>query len=402
MKSILKILSAAIMLALVAKNTNAQECVTCGNNNDVAIGQSASTSAYNAVAIGQNTVSNAPNSITIGSIAQSTSTRSITIGSGRFNSSGGNPLVNNRTSIALGIGSNLPTLRVEAAAGYNRTGNVTIGNVADVNDIKAKLHIISDSQEPSGIFLQTSDAFGQATFVKFNDDEHCISVKDGQMNINSGKNEFSIISGNANLAGNLFTLGDVKSKKLNLDANDFPTILSNATRVGSTFYRNFQGSSYAIEFKDEVLRIRTADNQDPEGSEITNWKDAAKIKTNGHIVLSEKLSINTEDVVDNYALAVNGGIITTEVYIAEADNWPDHVFAEDYKLMGLHELENYIRANRHLPEVPSEEEVHENGYDMGEMQQVLLKKVEELTLYTIQLQQQIECQQKEIEELKAK
>ncbi|MBQ0130091.1 MAG: hypothetical protein KBT57_09680, partial [bacterium] len=77
--------------------------------------------------------------------------------------------------------------------------------------------------------------------------------------------------------------------------------------------------------------------------------------------------------------------------------------------MGLHELENFIRANRHLPEVPSEEEVLENGYDMGEMQQTLLKKIEELTLYTIQLQEQIECQQKElelqqkeIEELKAK
>ena len=120
------------------------------------------------------------------------------------------------------------------------------------------------------------------------------------------------------------------------------------------------------------------------------------------ISLNGKVGINIGNYQDDYSLAVNGGIITTEVYIAEADSWPDHVFAKDYQLMGLRELENYILKNRHLPDVPSEEEVLENGYDMGEMQQTLLKKIEELTLYTIQLQQQIERQQKEIDELKAK
>lgn len=428
MKSILKILSAAIMLALVAKNTNAQECVTCGNNNDVAIGQSASTSAYNAVAIGQNTVSNAPNSITIGSIAQSTSTRSITIGSGRFNSSGGNPLVNNRTSIALGIGSNLPTLRVEAAAGLNRTGRVTIGNIANVNDIKAKLHILSDNQEDAGIFLQTSNS-DASSFIKLTDNQHCISVKEGKLSIVSNNNELNYYGTNAELSGNQFSLGYSKNRKLTMYANENPAIFSNAYRSGGTFYRNTEGSSYAIEFKNDALRIRTAVNQIPRGTEITNWKDALFLTTNGkvgigstetflmnkndeefilvsprrtvmessqininaqsHITLQGKVGVNATNNTSEYALAVNGGIITTEVFIQEVDVWHDDVFNDDYKLIPLGDLQKFINANHHLPEVPSEAEVTERGYDMGEMQGLLLKKIEELTLYILRQEERI-------------
>ena len=428
MKSIFRILSAVIILALVVKNTNAQECVTCGNNDDVAIGQSASTSAYNAVAIGQNTVSNAPNSITIGSIAQSTSTRSITIGSGRFNSSGGNPLVNNRTSIALGIGSNLPTLRVEAAAGLNRTGRVTIGNIANVNDIKAKLHILSDNQEDAGIFLQTSNS-DASSFIKLTDDQHCISVKEGKLSIVSSGNELNYFGTNAELSGNQFSIGINKNRKLTLDANESPAIFSNAYRSGGTFYRNTEGSSYAIEFNNDALRIRTAVNQIPRGTEITNWKDALFLTTDGrvgigstetflmnkndeefilvspkrtvmessqininaqsHITLQGKVGVNATNNTSEYALAVNGGIITTEVFIQEVDVWHDDVFNDDYKLIPLGDLQKFINANHHLPEVPSEAEVTERGYDMGEMQGLLLKKIEELTLYILQQEERI-------------
>lgn len=441
MKSILKILSAAIMLALVAKNTNAQECVTCGNNNDVAIGQSASTSAYNAVAIGQNTVSNAPNSITIGSIAQSTSTRSITIGSGRFNSSGGNPLVNNRTSIALGIGSNLPTLRVEAAAGLNRTGRVTIGNIANVNDIKAKLHILSDNQEDAGIFLQTSNS-DASSFIKLTDNQHCISVKEGKLSIVSNNNELNYYGTNAELSGNQFSLGYSKNRKLTMYANENPAIFSNAYRSGGTFYRNTEGSSYAIEFNNDALRIRTAVNQIPRGTEITNWKDALFLTTNGkvgigstetflmnkndeefilfspkrtvmesdeininaqnNITLHGKVGINAINNTSEYALAVDGGIITTEVFIQEVDVWHDGVFKDNYKLMPLADLQKFIKTNLHLPEVPTEAEVLKQGYDLAEMQGILLKKIEELTLYTIKQQELIEQLQQKVNELEAR
>ncbi|KYG81908.1 hypothetical protein EV198_2510 [Roseivirga ehrenbergii] len=82
-------------------------------------------------------------------------------------------------------------------------------------------------------------------------------------------------------------------------------------------------------------------------------------------------------------LEVNGTIRSKKVKV-EATNWPDYVFAPNYKLRTLNELETYIKANQHLPEVPSAKEVEKNGLDLGKMDATLLQKVEELTLYLIE------------------
>ena len=129
------------------------------------------------------------------------------------------------------------------------------------------------------------------------------------------------------------------------------------------------------------------------------------------LTLNGKVGINTTNDLTNYqyALTVDGGILTDRVLIKSVDEWYDAVFTDNYRLMPLNELKDFVAAHHHLPEVPAESKVMEEGYDMGEMQGLLLKKIEELTLYTIRLQEQIECQQKElelqqkeIEELKAK
>jgi hypothetical protein len=70
--------------------------------------------------------------------------------------------------------------------------------------------------------------------------------------------------------------------------------------------------------------------------------------------------------------------------------WPDYVFGTEYNLMSLKELEQYVNTNRHLPGIPSAHEVDERGdIDLGEMNALLLEKVEELTRYVIDLQNQI-------------
>ena len=70
-------------------------------------------------------------------------------------------------------------------------------------------------------------------------------------------------------------------------------------------------------------------------------------------------------------------------------DWPDYVFCKEYSLMSLGELETYIDVHRHLPGVPSAEVVEQEGADLGEINKVLMEKVEELTLYIIDLQKQI-------------
>ena len=81
-------------------------------------------------------------------------------------------------------------------------------------------------------------------------------------------------------------------------------------------------------------------------------------------------------------LEVNGTIRSREVKV-EATSWPDYVFQEDYVLKPLDKLEQYIAEHQHLPEIPSAAEIEENGLELGEMNKLLLKKIEELTLIII-------------------
>jgi hypothetical protein len=71
-------------------------------------------------------------------------------------------------------------------------------------------------------------------------------------------------------------------------------------------------------------------------------------------------------------------------------NWPDYVFNENYRLSALSDVEQFIQKNHHLPDIPSEKEVKVNGIDVAEMDGLLLKKIEELMLYTIEQQKQLE------------
>ncbi|WP_151970276.1 hypothetical protein [Candidatus Uabimicrobium amorphum] len=100
----------------------------------------------------------------------------------------------------------------------------------------------------------------------------------------------------------------------------------------------------------------------------------------------------------NYELAVNGQVIATEIVVESG--WADFVFDDDYKLMPLEEVEQQINKNKHLPDIPSEEEIKAKGVPIGKMQAKLLQKIEELTLYTIQQNQQIKQQNKQIQFLK--
>ena len=106
------------------------------------------------------------------------------------------------------------------------------------------------------------------------------------------------------------------------------------------------------------------------------------------------VSIGTTSFNDNgdlYKLTVNGKMRAHAVKVYT--DWADFVFEKDYKLPTLKEVEQYIQDNGHLIDIPSAKEVEENGIDIGEMNKLLLQKIEELTLYTIQLK-------KEIDELK--
>jgi hypothetical protein len=98
-------------------------------------------------------------------------------------------------------------------------------------------------------------------------------------------------------------------------------------------------------------------------------------------------------------LAVNGEIYAKKVKVTQT-GWPDYVFHVSYRLRPLSEVERFIKQYHHLPEVPSAEEIEINGLDVGENQAVLLKKIEELTLYLIEQNKKLESLERELQQLK--
>lgn len=100
-----------------------------------------------------------------------------------------------------------------------------------------------------------------------------------------------------------------------------------------------------------------------------------------------------------HRLAVEGTIGAREI-VVETGEWSDFVFNKDYKLKNLEEVENFIEENNHLPDIPSEKEVIENGIQVGEMNAKLLQKIEELTLYMIDINKRVKSLEEENKALK--
>ena len=98
-------------------------------------------------------------------------------------------------------------------------------------------------------------------------------------------------------------------------------------------------------------------------------------------------------------LAINGNIRAKKLKNTESD-WADYVFNSIYKLPSLQQVEDYINQHHHLPNVPSALEVVKNGLDLGENQTMLLQKIEELTLYMIQVNKNVMKINEEVEKLK--
>jgi hypothetical protein len=103
-----------------------------------------------------------------------------------------------------------------------------------------------------------------------------------------------------------------------------------------------------------------------------------------------------------YNLYVKDGILTQKVRVAipGTTDWSDHVFSNDYKLKPLMEVSAYINNNKHLPGIPSAEEMVKGGLDVAKMDAKLLEKIEELTLYLIEQNKKIELLQEEVKALK--
>lgn len=153
-------------------------------------------------------------------------------------------------------------------------------------------------------------------------------------------------------------------------------------------------------------------NQNPIGINIPDFSGSTVLSNNiitsgilrvsgngNHYIQNGNLGIGT--TVPDEKLTVKGKIHAQEVKVDMLGALvPDYVFANDYKLKPLQEIEEFIKKNSHLPEIPSAKEIEKNGLMLAEMNMSLLKKIEELTLYSIEQNKKTNSQEKEIQSLK--
>jgi hypothetical protein len=149
------------------------------------------------------------------------------------------------------------------------------------------------------------------------------------------------------------------------------------------------------------------DNSSTENSLIWGDFSADQLKFNGKVGIGGNSTSgfgnypNASGTVDvsGYKLFVKGGILAHEVRVSTT--WADYVFNKDYNLKPLSEVEMFIKDNGHLPNVPSAAQVEEEGIELGNMAKIQQEKIEELTLYIIEQNKQLESQNKRIEKLES-
>lgn len=143
-------------------------------------------------------------------------------------------------------------------------------------------------------------------------------------------------------------------------------------------------------------------NANPASPTFTSAQNFLTILRDGRVIIGKPLNpSNTNFGLFNSKLSVDGRIVANELVCVSIDSWADFVFADDYQLPSLEEVEQHIQQHKHLPAIPSAAEVSERGVNVVEMQSKLLQKVEELTLYVIEQNKKLGEQQKKIERLES-
>ncbi|KQB39378.1 tail fiber protein [Flavobacterium aquidurense] len=211
-------------------------------------------------------------------------------------------------------------------------------------------------------------------------------TKNGDYNVWNPWNEIPTTLGNNNFAGNQNILGSVGIGT---------TSLTSPLTVGE-----YHGIKLSVGGANWVSKNILQTSWVSGIGDFTEINVVGQFANNASIRLIENGNVGIGVVNPDSKLTVAGNVHAREVKVTvNAGQVPDYVFANDYKLKSLQEVENYIKQNNHLPEIPSAQEMEKNGLMLAEMNLSLLKKMEEMTLYMIEQEKKSNQQSLQIETL---
>jgi hypothetical protein len=222
------------------------------------------------------------------------------------------------------------------------------------------------------LFLCATNVNAQNNLFQVLPGTNTISLVDPNINLGIGVNsnawKFQVGPNNPDFWGGMLIKDNIAN----------PTVL----RLGT--FKNFGGKGVISCSKDETSGSPGTLLFNPEGG-----------------IVCIGTGINQEFSNQDYRLYVYKGIRTERVKVDLALNWADYVFAPNYKLRPLAEVEAFIKKNQHLPDVPSEKELKEKGIDLGEMHKIQMQKIEELTLYLLEMKKENDSLKKRLEALES-
>ena len=335
--------------------------------NSFASGYASEASGHTSTALGREAKALGAYSGAFGNFVKAVANNSFVLGTG-FSST--LPLTNSAAGIMMGVNSQQPTLTITAAANATRTGKIAIGNVASPS---AKLHIAGDGVENADILLASTGS--NKSIIQFRNSSNNITVgSDNVMKFNAPNMQFCptgqvVVNGAFKATGNIIlsSLAGASSKVLTVGTN---------------------GQLSSVEYSavgDNLGNHTATQNINLDGKKIVGNRASTEglfVGANGNV----RIGNGSGDPCN--ALEVNGVVRSKEVLV-EITGWSDFVFEKDYKLMPLIEVEQFVKQHGHLPNIPSANVVEENGIGLGEMNALLLQKIEEMTLHLIEMEKRI-------------
>jgi len=243
----------------------------------------------------------------------------------------------------------------------------------------------------------------QSTHINGNTAGYPLILNGGDSSTNSSEN---VLIGTAT---------DVASSKLTVNSTTQGVLITRGTDAqmraiaspaNGLLFTNTDSLNRVFIWTGTAWRGLSFTNEQPDLSSLVHKGGEEYITGNKHFTdtafFGARVGIGTQNTADsNYKLFVETGIRTRKIKV-DALTWSDYVFDNDYKLPTLVEVERFIQHNKHLPGVQSAAEVEKNGIDLAENSATLLKKIEELTLYMIELSKRVASLAKENELLKEK